>query len=69
MTAGRMSVCKSVTVTRSYKPEADACLRALTILLKKPLSKEGSPSPATLDNDAKESKIDCAAESSIPEPR
>jgi hypothetical protein len=41
------------TVLRTYRPEADACLRALTTLLKKPVSNEGGPSPATLDNDGR----------------
>ncbi len=48
-----MSIRKGISVSREYKPEADACLRALTTLLKKPVSNEGSPSPATLDNDGR----------------
>ena len=44
---------KSITVTRTYKHEADACLRALTTLLKKPVNHEGSPRPATLGNDGR----------------
>ncbi len=48
-----MSPRKSIAVTRNYRPEASACLRALTTLLKKPVSNEGSPGPATLANDGK----------------
>jgi hypothetical protein len=55
-----MSGRKNVSVSRTYKPDADACLLALTILLKKPVTIEGSPALATLDNDTKESKNDCA---------
>ncbi len=45
---------RSITVSRSYEPQADACLRALTtLLLKKPVSSEGSPSPATLGEDGR----------------
>jgi hypothetical protein len=57
--AGVMSARKNISVVRSYKYEPDECVRALTILLKKPISNEGSPTPATLDNEAKESKNDC----------
>jgi hypothetical protein len=51
--AGVMSTRKSITVTRDYKLEADACLHALITLLKKPANHEGSPSPATLGNDGR----------------
>jgi hypothetical protein len=54
-----MSARRNVMVIRTYRPEADACLRALTLLLKKPARKEGGPTTAP-DNDAKESKNDYA---------
>jgi hypothetical protein len=41
-------------VSRTYRPEADACLRALTLLLKKPVCKEGG-SPTAPQDDVKES--------------
>lgn len=61
-----MSARKSIVVTRSYKPEADACLRALTTLLKKPVNHEGSPTLATLGNDER-IKGDSADARIIPE--
>ena len=44
---------RGMSVSRSYKPEADACLRALTVLLQKHVKIEGSPGSATLANDGK----------------
>jgi hypothetical protein len=44
---------RSINVIRTYKPKRDDCLRALAALLKKPVSNEGSPSPATLSNDGR----------------
>ena len=44
---------RSTSVSRTYTPDADACLRALITLLKKPVSHEGSPRPATLGNDGR----------------
>jgi hypothetical protein len=40
-------------VSRAYTNTPDACVRALTALLKKPVSNEGSPTPATLGNDGR----------------
>ena len=48
-----MGTHKSISVTRTYKPEPDDCLRALIALLQKPVNNEGSPSPATLTNDGR----------------
>jgi hypothetical protein len=48
---------RSINVIRAYNPAPDACLRALTVLLKKPARKEGGP-PTAPDNDAKESNND-----------
>ena len=42
---------RSISVTRTYRRELENCARALELLLKKPVGTEGSPSPATLDND------------------
>jgi hypothetical protein len=44
---------QSITVSRSYNPASDQCVRALELLLKKPLGKEGGP--PTAPDDAKES--------------
>ena len=44
---------QATSVTRTYSPEPDACARALELLLKKHVSNEGSPTPATLGNDGK----------------
>jgi hypothetical protein len=41
---------RGVTVSRSYSPAPDRCVRALEVLLKKPVTKEGSPTLATLDD-------------------
>jgi hypothetical protein len=38
-------------IVREYKPDPDACAQALALLLSKPVSTEGSPTPATLDDD------------------
>jgi hypothetical protein len=51
--AGVMSAPKSISLTRTYRHEPDHCLRALATLLEKPIRDEGSPTPATLDNDGK----------------
>jgi hypothetical protein len=48
-----MSARKSISVTRTYRHEPDECARALITLLKKPVSNEGSPTPATLGNDGR----------------
>ena len=44
---------KSVSVSREYRREPDACVRALTILLRKTINIEDSPRPATLGNDGR----------------
>ena len=44
----------STVVSRSYDPAPDQCVRALELLLKQPISKEGGPPTAPKD-DAKES--------------
>ena len=44
---------RTITVARAYSPQAEDCARALELLLKKPVSNEGSPSPATLGNDGR----------------
>jgi hypothetical protein len=48
-----VSRSRQITITRTYKPEADACLRALMALLEKSV-KEGGPDTA-LKDDVKES--------------
>jgi hypothetical protein len=55
-----VSTRRNISVTRSYEPDAGACLQALTTLLKKPAKHEGSPTPATLDNDGTIVKEDSA---------
>jgi hypothetical protein len=59
-----VSARKSINVTRTYQHESDECVRALITLLKKPVSNEGSPTPATLGNDGR-IKGDSADESII----
>ena len=59
-----MSACKSISVTRSYTSEADACARALALLLKRPVSKEGGPH--TAPDDAKKEFKHVGAKSRIP---
>jgi hypothetical protein len=44
---------KNITVTWEYHDSPEACLSALITLLKKPVSNESSPSPATLDDDGR----------------
>jgi hypothetical protein len=48
-----MSARKTITVIRTYRHDPEDCARALELLLKKPVSNEGSPTPATLDNDGR----------------
>jgi hypothetical protein len=57
----------SIIVSRSYSPALDQCVRALELLLNKPLAIEGSPVLATLD-DAKvrPTSDDSRARSRIP---
>ena len=50
---------QSVVVSRSYSPAADQCVRALMLLLKKPVSKGSGPA-ITVPDDAKGSKHDRA---------
>ena len=59
---------QGIIVSRSYSPASDRCVRALKVLLDKPVTKEGSPTMATLDNDAKvrTTSDDSRARSSIP---
>jgi hypothetical protein len=52
--AGVMSARKSITVTRTYRPEPEACARALSSLLRNPLCKGGGPDTTPKD-DVKES--------------
>ena len=40
---------KSISVSRTYRHEPDACLRALTIVLEKPVCKEAARSAAPND--------------------
>jgi hypothetical protein len=40
---------RSVAVSRSYKPAPNACARALQLLLKVPVCKEGDPATAPVD--------------------
>jgi hypothetical protein len=40
-----MSARKQATVTRDYKYEAGDCIRALELLLKKPVNKAAKPAP------------------------
>ncbi len=58
---------RGIIVSRSYSPAPDQCVRALKVLLNKPVTKEGSPTLATLD-DAKvrPSSDDSRAKSTIP---
>jgi hypothetical protein len=49
---------RSIVVTRDYCPAPNDCARALGLVLKKPVSKEGGPETAP-DNEAKEFKHDC----------
>jgi hypothetical protein len=51
VSGGRRSA--TPVVSRAYRPEFDVCLRALVVLLKKPV-KEGGPAAAPKD-DVKES--------------
>jgi hypothetical protein len=44
---------QSVSVSRTYTPDADACLQAVSSLLKEPVNHEGNPRPATLGNDGR----------------
>jgi hypothetical protein len=41
---------QSIIVSRYYSPAPDQCVRALEVLLNKPVTKEGSPTLATLDD-------------------
>ncbi len=63
-----MSTAKrSISVSRTYKPQADTCLQALITLLKKPVNHEGSPTLATLgDAKVRPSSDDSRAKSRIP---
>jgi hypothetical protein len=58
---------RGIIVSRSYSPAPEQCVRALEVLLNKPVAKEGSPIPATPD-DAKvrSSCDDSRARSRIP---
>ena len=58
---------RGIIVSRSYNPGPDQCVRALEVLLKRPVSKEGSSALVTLD-DAKvrPSRYDSRARSRIP---
>jgi hypothetical protein len=47
---------RTITVSRNYRPDAGHCTRALELLLKKPVSNEGSPSLATLNDTRGESE-------------
>jgi hypothetical protein len=53
-------------IRREYAPEPDACIRALELLLKKPVSAEGSPALATLEDTREESENVSRAETIIP---
>lgn len=50
-----MSARKSISVSRTYRHEPDDCLRALILLLEKPVCKKGGP-PTAADNARKESE-------------
>jgi hypothetical protein len=50
-----VSGSKKITVTRVYRHELDDCLRALILLLEKPVCKKGGP-PTAPDNARKESE-------------
>jgi hypothetical protein len=56
---------QGIVVSRSYDPVPDHCARALALLLKEPVSKEGGP--PTAPDDAKGSKHDRATKI-IPKP-
>ena len=53
--ASAMSARKNISVSRTYRHEADDCLRALILLLEKPVCKKGG-SPTAPDNARKESE-------------
>jgi hypothetical protein len=66
-----MSKAPHISVTRCYQHKPEDCARALALLLNQSVVKvadKPASEPVGRD-DAKESKIDCAAESSIPESR
>ena len=65
MKAGVMSARKQITVTRDYRHEPDDCARALELLLKESVRKEGGPTTA-LDDAKKESKY-VGAKTIVPE--
>jgi hypothetical protein len=44
---------QSAIVSRNYRPELDSCSRALELLLKMSVRKEGNPTLAALGNDGK----------------
>jgi hypothetical protein len=57
---------KNVSIRRAYEPASDACVRALITLLKVPVSNEGSPVLATLDDTRGEIQRDSRTKSRIP---
>jgi hypothetical protein len=60
-----VSACKSITVTREYKPAPHDCVRALELLLKKPVNHGRSPALPTPEDTRGESKHDSRARISI----
>jgi hypothetical protein len=57
---------QSITVSRSYNPASDQCVRALELLLKKPVSTEGGR--ATAPDDAMKGSKHDRARTIIPKP-
>ena len=45
-----MKAPKNVVISRRYEPAPDACVRALNILLKKSVRREGGPVLTTLND-------------------
>ncbi len=57
---------QGIIVSRSYSPAPEQCVRALKALLNKPVTKEGSPTLATLDDAKVRFSDDSRAKPRIP---
>jgi hypothetical protein len=55
--AGVMSARRNISVTRTYTVAPEACVRALTLLLKKSVSKEGAKPAQLRTGEAKSSML------------